>query len=100
MQTINKEIKEIPIMNAMLLWCSKDGTALVVNHPDNNGIGDHLDSAFGACHYKWRSKSTDEQVSAIIKEAWQIAIEDGLSVKAINDALLVVPEYRKAMTGN
>jgi hypothetical protein len=107
-------MSDIPLERAMLVWEPlgvnwKDmgGRALVVPHPDRDGLGRDYMRSVGACfvgdrdpdaRYGWPTLSSPERLARLLVFAWQATVRDGVSQAEMHRALCVIPEFRAEMT--
>ncbi len=101
---VRRRLGDIQLFRAMLAWnpsaFGEDGRMMVLPHPD----GDHwcdrlgLSSTAGACCAHWGAATKQTRLALLMIEAWHIACRDGVPLKSIHAALMVVPEYRETLS--
>ena len=93
----------------MLAWNSRwdnfagylPGKVQVIPNPDDQCLCNRhrLANTVGACMYDWAGLTTDQRLAKLFVEVWHIVCRDGVDPQDIHDALLVIPEYRDALSG-
>ncbi len=82
----------------------KPGQIKVVQHPDTTGVARHLSDTVAP---KWAIAHVDLKKDTkadlflrlnLMVEAWHIACRDGVPLKDIHEAFMVVPEYRDLLS--
>lgn len=97
--------RDVPLKHAMLLWNRKDdrpygdGRMEVIEHPEKDTRTWTLTCSTGACCAEWTQLNTEERLAKLYVEAWHIACRDGVALKTIHEALMVIPEYRETLSG-
>lgn len=108
MNEINKPFGDIPLKNAMIAWNAmrdglhaEPGKVIVIPHPDSCGYCNRLKvlNTVGACMTEWRRMTKAQRLCKLFIEAWYIICRDGVSPKAMHEALMVIPEYRETWNG-
>jgi hypothetical protein len=111
---LRKELGDVPLRHAMIAWnVGKkawnssgefgDGRVFVIPHPDKYRLDDRLGlrRTTGACWVEeWKNASPTERLARLMVEAWHIVCRDGVSLKDMHEALLVIPEYRDTLSGD
>ena len=87
---------DIPLSEAMLCW-STGGPARIVEHPDERGLSDDYEKTAGACYAYWRGQSRERMQLQLLVDAWHAAAFNGVPVRELHQALLVIPEYRSML---
>lgn len=104
-------MNDISLIDAMILWNPRhenepiennDGRVCVVKWPDRPNNQDKLGLIYsnGACFSCWREASDFQRLTKLFIEAWHMVCRDGVHPKAIHEALMVIPEYRAALSGD
>jgi len=94
-----KQITDIPLKNAMLLWNpGSSGEIKVVRHL----VEDDSDfrCSTGACWAAWQDGDDDYRRHKLLIEVWHIVVRDGLKPISVHAALQVIPEYREMFDGD
>jgi hypothetical protein len=105
MSDLTHKFGDVPLLHAMLAWnparCG-DGRIIVIPHPDEDGWTNRLKLSDTTCaDWTWWATATKQQrLAKLYIEAWHIACRDGVSIRSIHEALMVIPEYRETMSGD
>ncbi len=89
-------MSEIPLEDAMILWNSAppkgDGRIKVVWHMREDDSG--FSKSSGACFASWMEGTREDREHYLLHTIWDIAVNFGIPVTRIHEAMLVIPEYR------
>jgi hypothetical protein len=83
----------IPIKNAMVLWCQETKGVKVVRHPGRAGEDKDLSCSDGACWSHWKSASKAEQLTMLYRIAMKLALHDDISTEYIFREFSKIPEF-------
>lgn len=91
---------DVPLEKAMLVWINRQpgAGAMVVAHPDRDDAGGDFIRSAGACTSDWRDMTEGERLGNLLAWAWQAVVRDKVDLIAMHNALVVIPEFRAAMT--
>lgn len=91
---------DIPLANALLLWNSPiagDKSPAFAVRPHGHDDYYVYDYQNGACFARWQELAQQDHPALLAKalvELWHIAAFYKVPIEMINEAMLVVPEYR------
>jgi hypothetical protein len=93
--------RDIPLATAMLCWNHgfKGATpnCEVVLWPDKAGASDPYQSSVGACFSDFRKMDARGQKLQLMIDAWHVAAFYDVPIAMVQEALLVIPEYRSML---
>jgi len=94
---------DIPLENALIAWDMKTGEVLVGQHPEQpSSKTRRLPMSWGC--FKWHprcmgSKPAHWHLRHLFAFFVQLTTCAGIDPRVLHEALLVIPEYRKAVNG-
>src|SRR5512145_766585 len=87
---------DVKLSEAMLLWNPGTNQVRVVDHPPKDKYFEYQCSAL-ACYASFRMLNIKEQTLMLFIDAYTLVVRDGVNPKAVHNALLCIPEYRKCI---
>lgn len=100
---------DVPLKIAMIGWTPKHRSKVgifgkIVIIPKTNDGRDWfrhfgVTDSTGACWSAWKTWTKEKRLLKLYIEAWHIIARDGVSPEDVHAALMVIPEYRKSLSG-
>jgi hypothetical protein len=89
----------------MIAWTPADdtfwktaGQVVVVPHPDFEDLSEGYRKTTGACFAAFHEASDDQRLAMILLDFHSMVVRDGIDPRAAHAALLVIDEYRRAIS--
>lgn len=104
---------DVPLKIAMIGWTPRarfglasltgiPGKIIIIpKHNDGRDWFRHfgVTDSTGACWVHWPEMTAKERLMRLFIEAWHIVCRDGVSLKDVHEAFMVIPEYRDSLSG-
>ena len=94
---MDKSKQDIPISAAIICFNESSSDVLVLSAPDMDRFRDSYTHIFGACDPYWVETDLNVLCGELLIYIWHAVVLFGVSPKALNDALMVIPEYRMTL---